>query len=516
MILEIRKNRLFRAGVRIAVGCSALFWLVACGGAPYPSAAGRGEVVEPTQAEGIHLERLNLLLEAIMAGDRDRIDRLISKIEKPDAVNEQGYSALSVAAAAGDEKTATELFRIGAGVDARARDLMTPLMVAVAERRTGMVGLLLESGANPNAENVDGGTPLMFACSRGDLIIAEHLAKNGADVNRVDAQKYSPLMITAMRGHLEITKLLLDEDADPSLLNEDGEGAMMLSVFSGKAGVTALLLEEDSREEQRSAALQLACDRGETQIVEVLIDAGVSVDEGFSTKGNCLITAAWNGDDVLADWLFEKGADVNWQTEKGFSALLAAATWNHQGMVERLLDKGGDPKLADSAGHSALGIARSNGFKELSSLLAGRLGESEALVTPVDRSAVSLEIPLECPVDPKATEDTMMMMFSGIPWHPADAPKRWGTGWTQFSEVRTSKAVPIEVCHADEEYAWIASLVCDDGTRPFATPGDAARSRAGSVGGGGRCGAVLDLYVVECPEATYKIYMDMYHCISPM
>ncbi|MFO8072433.1 MAG: hypothetical protein R6V85_11220 [Polyangia bacterium] len=30
-----------------------------------------------------------------------------------------------------------------------------------------------------------------------------------------------------------------------------------------------------------------------------------------------------------------------------------------------------------------------------------------------------------------------------------------------------------------------------------------------------RCGRIVDLYVVPCPEKDYEIYMDMYHC-SPL
>ncbi|MBP6631258.1 MAG: hypothetical protein KA297_17615 [Kofleriaceae bacterium] len=38
-------------------------------------------------------------------------------------------------------------------------------------------------------------------------------------------------------------------------------------------------------------------------------------------------------------------------------------------------------------------------------------------------------------------------------------------------------------------------------------------ARVGAVGVGGRCAAtVIDHYAVTCPEATYDVYLDMYHC----
>lgn len=83
---------------------------------------------------------------------------------------------------------------------------------------------------------------------------------------------------------------------------------------------------------------------------------------------------------------------------------------------------------------------------------------------------------------------------------------RRGTGARTFAEVATTKDAPIEVCMPDGERAWIASVTCTDGSAP------ASSARAGSVGPGGTCGSVIDLYVVKCPEREYEVFMDMYMC----
>jgi hypothetical protein len=81
----------------------------------------------------------------------------------------------------------------------------------------------------------------------------------------------------------------------------------------------------------------------------------------------------------------------------------------------------------------------------------------------------------------------------------------------RYSEIHSTKAEPIEVCGIATENDWLTALACDDGSQPFhdASP---ETMRAGSLGEGGRCKSIIDLYRVKCPEATYDIYLDGYVC----
>jgi hypothetical protein len=83
----------------------------------------------------------------------------------------------------------------------------------------------------------------------------------------------------------------------------------------------------------------------------------------------------------------------------------------------------------------------------------------------------------------------------------------------RFSEIRSSKAEPVEVCGIPTENDWLAALHCDDGSSPFrdASP----ETVRGNVGAGGHCASIIDLYRVNCPEATYDIYLDGYVCPAP-
>jgi hypothetical protein len=102
---------------------------------------------------------------------------------------------------------------------------------------------------------------------------------------------------------------------------------------------------------------------------------------------------------------------------------------------------------------------------------------------------------------------------AGLP--AADFARRNGAGVARYRDAKSSKAQPIEMCGISGGIAWLTGLACDDGSHPVASRDDAEQVRAGNVGAGGRCGSIIDLYKVSCPERTYEVYVDGYICPLP-
>lgn len=101
----------------------------------------------------------------------------------------------------------------------------------------------------------------------------------------------------------------------------------------------------------------------------------------------------------------------------------------------------------------------------------------------------------------------------GVP--RADWDKRNGAGVTKFSQAKSTQALPIEVCTIAGETEWLQDLACDDGSKPLDNDKGPEMARVGNLGKGGRCGSIIDLYRVQCPEKTYDIYVDGYVCPQP-
>lgn len=83
--------------------------------------------------------------------------------------------------------------------------------------------------------------------------------------------------------------------------------------------------------------------------------------------------AAEHGQSKIVELLLSKGADINFVTSEGDSALVLAAMNNRSELVECLLEKGASPNAKDSDGRSALTLAfRSGDVEKVKALL--RLG----------------------------------------------------------------------------------------------------------------------------------------------
>jgi hypothetical protein len=97
-----------------------------------------------------------------------------------DARDQQGLTALIVAASAGDAEAVKSLLARGAGVDAAAADGRTALIAAIQNYRENIVHILIAAGANLDREARFIGSPLNIAENKGDTQMAALLLASGA------------------------------------------------------------------------------------------------------------------------------------------------------------------------------------------------------------------------------------------------------------------------------------------------------------------------------------------------
>lgn len=94
----------------------------------------------------------------------------------------------------------------------------------------------------------------------------------------------------------------------------------------------------------------------------------------------------------------------------------------------------------------------------------------------------------------------------------AEIMASYGRNDRTFADSPSSRERPIEVCAMPAEAAYLARVTCADGSKPFPNRAEAADSRTGNVGVGGRCARMIDRYEVPCPEKTYEVFIDAYRC----
>ena len=142
-------------------------------------------------------------------------------------------SALYRAAATGDASAVEKLLTVGADVNAKNEDGRTALHVAANER---VAKLLLAKGADVNARSNNGETPLHIASGDGRKDVAEALLENGADMNAETRAGKTPLHDAAMGAQAEMVEFLVKNGANVEAKAADGWTALDIAKWGESAG----------------------------------------------------------------------------------------------------------------------------------------------------------------------------------------------------------------------------------------------------------------------------------------
>ncbi|KAI1521980.1 Arp Ankyrin repeat, partial [Pyrenophora tritici-repentis] len=133
-------------------------------------------------------------------------------------------------------------------------------------------------------------------------------------------------------------------------------------------GITEMLVKEVANinaKNQGWMALHLAAERGLKDMVEALVENGVSVNKSMNEGWTALHLAAGRGHKEVVRVLVEKGADVDMKNMEGCSALHIAAEKGYEEVVKVLVEAGAEIHTKDTRGLTPAKIAEEKGFKEV-------------------------------------------------------------------------------------------------------------------------------------------------------
>ena len=218
---------------------------------------------------------------------------------------------LMIAASRGYSEEVDRLIKLGANIEGKTNEDVTPLMFAVANNNFECVKVLLSNGADPNIMTAYNETPLLAAVKNGNKRIAEALIRGNADINLSDASGASPLHYAAINGDLPITDMLLYYKSAVDNQTNDGTTPLMSAVWVGYSDVADLLIQNGA-------------------------DVNKKDDNGFSS----FLIAAQNGDTVLLSLLIKAEADIYATNKYNYNALCLAIKENHTETVHYLLNQG--------------------------------------------------------------------------------------------------------------------------------------------------------------------------------
>jgi len=257
------------------------------------------------------------------------------------------FTALMLAAQAGDLESVKLLLNAGADVNESTHEYGSALVLAVVNGREEVALYLLEKGANPNFSDAYGMTPLHWAVqeglarlygmpSRTDRFwiiptsprLVETLLDRGANPNArlshdlppYDIHRYArsrnndipqvrfagvtPLIFAAAIGDMEVIKLLLDAGADPNIAGFESKRV----ISSSGPGLTPLLAAAGVGRER---GVQLTERNNYLEAVKLFVKLGGDVNQTGPGGRKAIHGASYLGDTDMIQLLASLGADLN-------------------------------------------------------------------------------------------------------------------------------------------------------------------------------------------------------------
>jgi len=210
-----------------------------------------------------------------------------------------------------------------------------------------------------------GVTPLQLSAMFGTVKEMRLLIASGADVNELAGARTTALM--AAVHDVEKVRLLLDAGADPNIEARAGQTALQLAArHSGGSASARMLLERGAQQERpvrsltgaRVAAFSFALMRGDTALAQYMQDRGADVNGPPNSGDSPLMAVTWQTDGGAARWLLRRGALVDDGPRPADSLemtpLMTAAADGATDVVRALIAGGANVHSKDDNGWTAL------------------------------------------------------------------------------------------------------------------------------------------------------------------
>lgn len=304
----------------------------------------------------------------------------------------RGCGPLHVAAEQGNLPYVEWLLENGSVVSEQTRcnDGLTAFMLAVRKDHLALAKWLFaryESDGRleqpiHNAKNKKGSTPLMYAVESASLNLVQWLVSVGADIKARNHKNTTVAMWATSNPSVEVIEYIgsLDED-QLALSNFEGMTPLHFAVIEDRLDIFEYLRTFKSISiSHRSPVLGmspilLAARRGQLRMVEVLLNAGETLEQSNDRGANVMLLAAQNGHvEVMKFALRVANISVFSSASNGCTALMYAADGGHREAMEWLISEGCDVHERSPLGTTTAMFAAMGGHTDLIRWLHEDLG----------------------------------------------------------------------------------------------------------------------------------------------
>ncbi|XP_067659906.1 putative ankyrin repeat protein RF_0381 [Haliotis asinina] len=257
-------------------------------------------------------------------------------------------------------------------IDCKEWKSRTPVLLAAGQGHKDVVHLLVSNGASVSVVDDFGINLLHSACQGGDVALVKYvLSLHKHDINGKVLCGGTSLMLAAENGHRNVVELLVGQGANVSLHDNKGNNVLHFACRGGDVEVVKYVLAQDmvdinSRGWKRMTPAMMAAQKGNREVLELLVNKGVKVSLMDKKGNNILHFACRKGHvEVVEHILSENMVDINSKNKQGMIPVFMAAEKGHKEVVELLFRSGGDMSLTSRGGSNVLHFACRGGNVDL-------------------------------------------------------------------------------------------------------------------------------------------------------
>ena len=255
---------------------------------------------------------------------------------------------------------------LSAGIDPNAHSVTgNRLLYSAAQEKAQAVSqLLLESGADANLENRHSvNTPLLMAAACGDDANVRRLIGAGADVSAHNA-----LHAICQSCTLETLRVAIAHGADLQQQSNRGVSVFHHAVLNPCTDILRFLVTAvpeliNHGDSDNKTALWSAASTERYNALRILVDAGINISHRNNLNETVLHSMMYSlARTDIPQFLLERGIEVNFAGQNGWTELHYAAETGSVDVVRALLERGLDPNAHDNQAQTPLHCAAKRNF----------------------------------------------------------------------------------------------------------------------------------------------------------
>ena len=269
-------------------------------------------------------------------------------------------------------ETSKILLQNGAKVDALNERNLTPLHIVLKYDNTKLFNLFMIYGADIHSKDKENKSYLHIAASYGHMNLCKILLEcYKLDIASADNRGWTVLHYAAKSGNIELFQYFIENGSDVYNATNYGKNCLHIAASKGHSNICENVLENYNfsihmRDDNQYTALHCACESGNLDLSQYLIQQGSDVYSKTKDNMNCLHISVSNGYLDLSRTLFETyNFDIKITNSKGWNVLHYAAESGNLEVFKYFVQNGCDVRSKTKRSENSLHIAAKRGHLNL-------------------------------------------------------------------------------------------------------------------------------------------------------